>query len=306
MGRAVSVVEFFEKYSREDNCLGQIFDSKWGGHSPCPKCGIVDGWTPIKGTKKYLHRCRSHLSPLKGTPFYRSNLSLMACFYAMLLFANSSSGVRSSFVRKQLGIGIKSAHRLCNRIRLHMSSYDRPEMLGGPEKKVYVDEVYLRHVRCPNSSSLVAKIVLGFCCDGHVLCGIVENRKAATLLSAIDRMVAPGSIIVTDDWVGYKRVPTLGFDHITINHSTGRFFDYDGNSTCEIDSYWATMRRALRLYHQVAEDNLWLYLAEIEFRYNHRFAATSTFDALVSHWPDLDDLGAEALRRRYDWTGVAG
>jgi len=59
---------------------------------------------------------------LKGTAFFRSNLSLMASFYALLLFCNSSSGVRSAFIRKQLGISLKGAHRLCNTIRLHMVS----------------------------------------------------------------------------------------------------------------------------------------------------------------------------------------
>lgn len=301
MTSGTSVTDFFETYRGEEACLHKIFETRWGDHTACPVCGKIGGWKSIPRTRKYRHTCRTHLSVLKGTAFYRSNLPLMAYFYAILLFANSSSGMRSTFIRKHLGLGLKGAVNLSQRVRLHISAYDRPERLGGPGKTVFVDEVYLRHIVDKGQGRRVSVQVLGFSCEGRVIAGIVPDRKAATLLAEIKKRVVPGSSIITDDWCGYKRVPTLGFRHIAVNHSKGSFFDTRGNSTGEIDSYWATVRRALRLYHQVRDDTLWLFLAEIEFRYNHRFGHCSPFETLVSHWPDLDLIGPEALRKRYDW-----
>jgi transposase-like protein len=181
-----------------------------------------------------------------------------------------------------------------------MAAYERPVRFGGPGKTVYVDEVYLKHVVGKRGGRLPT-IVLGIMCDGFVLTGIIPDRKGKTLTDAIQARVMPHSKIITDDWGGYQKLSSLGFQHQTINHSSGHFFDFDGRSTCEIDSYWATLKRSLRLYHQVGSQNLWLYLAEIEFRYNHRFANCSPFDELTRHWPDLEAQDMQNLTRRYDW-----
>lgn len=301
IAKGTSAIEFFERFPDEAACLAHIQKVKFGEHTPCPHCGQHGNWKPIPGTKKYRHGCRVQISPLKGTAFYRSNLSLMAIFYAILHFSNSANGIRSTFLRKQLGIGLRAAHRLANRIPIHMAAYDRPVQLGGHGEVVEVDELYLRHVSVPGSSRFASRIIVGFAWKNKVICAIVQDRKASTLLPAIERMVRPGTTIITDDHKGYARVSTLGFKHISINHSRGHFFDYHGRSTCRIDSYWAVVRRTLRLYHQVADKNLWAFLAEVECRYNLRSHQQSTFDSLLSSWPDLDRIGNEGLMARYDW-----
>ncbi len=48
------------------------------------------------------------MSVLEDAVLYRSNLSPMAWFYAMPLFANNAIVMRSTFLRKQLGLGVKS------------------------------------------------------------------------------------------------------------------------------------------------------------------------------------------------------
>ncbi|MBU2587654.1 MAG: IS1595 family transposase [Alphaproteobacteria bacterium] len=295
------ILEFCQRFPDEEACLNWIFEKKFGGHTPCPLCDSFGRWTKVKGTKKFQHACHKQISLLAGTAFYRSNIPLSACFYAMLLFANSSSGVRTSFLRKQLGLGTKSAHRLSNCIRLHMSAWDRPTQLGGPGKLVEVDEVLLRHLRKPGVPNLDSALVMGIACEEQVLCGIVPDRKRETLHRNIKKFVAPDSIVVTDDWVAYRKLADLGFRHITVNHSQG-YFNTEGYSTGKIDSYWAVVRRAMRGYHQVSQYNLWLFIAEIECRYNMRHSTESIFDTLVSHWPSVigDDL--EALRLKYDWS----
>lgn len=173
-------------------------------------------------------------------------------------------------------------------------------MLGGPGKRVEVDEVLLRHVRIPGQSENVATIVLGMACEGKVITGIIGDRTRQTLHESIVRFVRRGSTVVTDDWVAYKGLEKHGFNHISVNHSVG-FFNMGGFSTCEIDSYWATLRRAMRGYHQVAAHNLWLYLAEIEWRYNFRHNRDAAFDRLVSHWPELTPESIAQTNTAFDW-----
>lgn len=297
---AFSILDFCRRFPDEDACLRAIFEAKFGDHTACPHCGKIGQWGRVRGTRKYFHTCRRQVSPLKDTAFYRSNLSLTAYFYAILLFANSSSGVRSSFIRKQLGLIPKSSHRLCNRVRLHMAACPRPASIGGPGRLVEVDEVLLRHTRSPGRGPHDAAIIMGMACEGEVITGIIANRTRQTLHENILRRVRPGSTIVTDCWHAYRGLDIYGFKHIAVNHSVG-FFNEGGFSTCQIDSYWATLRRAMRSYHQTAARNLWLFLAEVECRYNFRNERSSAFEKLLSHWPPVNDQTVVQLEHCYDW-----
>ena len=295
-----SVREFFDRFPNEDACLRHVFEVKFGDHTPCHHCGVVGRWTPIRGTKKYFHLpCRKHVSPLKDTAIYRSNLSLMAWFYAMLLMTNSSTGVRSSFLRRQMGIGVKSAHALCNKLRLHMASHEVPTPFGGPGRLVHIDEAFIPHMS--EGVRQRPHIIMGIASDGKVSSGILSNRKLETLSGVINRLVLPGSIIVTDYHLGYSSLAADGWDHIRINHKRG-FHNFAGVTNNPIEGYWATVRRTMSLYQHVAPHNLWRFLAEIQFRFNRRHSVTSTFYELIGSFPIIDPENKVALERNFDWS----
>ena len=299
--RGPGISDFFARFPDEAACLAHIVAVRWGDHSPCPNCGELGRWSQIRNRKKWLHSCRSHLTPLKDTVFYRSNLSMMAWFYALLLFANSSSGVRTSFVRKQLGLGHRSSFRLCRMIRVHMATMPRPARLGGPDKIVHIDEAHLRYLAVPGSKTRGAALVLGMACEGQVLSGIIPDRRAETIIPLILDRVVPGSTVVTDAYRSYHALERHGYRHVQINHSVA-FHDFKGNTNNPIEAYWATVKRTLSGYRQISADNLWTYLAEIEFRYNRRSRKPEIFDELVTHFrPYLTDL-EEDWQRLFDWT----
>lgn len=288
-----SVSEFFSRFPDATACLEHIFSVRWGDHTPCPRCRELGNWSLIKGYPKYRHSCGAHISVREGTIFYRSNLSMMAWFYALLLFSNSSQGMRMQFIRRQLGLGTRSTCRMCLRIRYQMAAYDRPAQLGGPGKLVHVDELFLQYVRGQREV-----ILWGCACEGHVLTCIIPDRKAKTMLSAIERFVAPGSIIVTDQHASYKQLTRMGWPHVSINHA--RSFHLQGITNNMIEVYWATVRRTLLGYRSADREYLWLYLAELEWRYNHRHSAASLFDRLISSFPVLNNDSLAECRARFD------
>jgi transposase-like protein len=56
--------------------------------------------------------------------------------------------------------------------------------------------------------------------DRRVFLVHVSDRSSGTLLDAIAKHVAPGSIIHTDMWKGYSSInASLGLEHYTVNHS---------------------------------------------------------------------------------------
>ncbi|WP_338243165.1 IS1595 family transposase [Aurantiacibacter hainanensis] len=289
-----TITEFFDRFPDEQACLAHIFETRFGDHSPCPRCGGTGGWALIGGTKKYFHRCRRHISILEDTPFYRSNLSLMAWFYALLLFCNSSTGMRSSFLRRQLGIGVKSAHRMCNIVRTHMAAFEPARRLGGEGKLVHIDEALVSHVA--NGCRQSPHIVMGIECEGEVICGMLQDRTMRTVTAAIAKFVRPGSTLVTDCHLAYSSLAREGWEHISINHARA-FHNFAGMTNNPIEVDWSVLKRTLRLYGRFSPDNLWLYLAEIQFRYNRRRAVKSPFLELVGSFPGH---GPEELLQRKD------
>lgn len=190
---------------------------------------------------------------------------------------------------------------MLNLIRLHMAAYDRPEMLGGEGKTVLVDELLIKSALHDSGDGRPNRVtILGFSCDNIVLAGIVSDRKQATILAAIRRFVRPGSLIVSDGHASYKCLGRLGWKHVAVNHEQG-FYVAEGYSTAGIESYWSTLKRTLSAYRMIWEQNLWLYLAETEFRYNHRRSPRSNFDMLTSYFADLSESNPDILRRKYDW-----
>ncbi|RIV85189.1 IS1595 family transposase [Aurantiacibacter zhengii] len=294
-----SVMEFFERFPDEQACLEHVFNVRFGDHSPCPNCGEVGGWAPIRGTKKYLHRCRRHVSVLQGTMFYRSNLSLMAWFYALLLFANSSTGMRASFLRRHLGIGVKSSHRMSNAIRAHMAAFEPCRQVGGPGKLVHIDEALIRHVT--SGVRQTPHIVLGIECEGEVVSGLIADRSLASITAAINALVRPDSIIVTDCHLAYSSLASGGWEHIPINHARA-FHNFAGLTNNPIEVYWSVLKRTLRLYNRIAPHNLWRFLAEIQFRYNRRKAKRSTFLELVGAFPPIAAERGAAVQETFDWS----
>jgi transposase-like protein len=219
----------------------------------------------------------------------------MAWFYALLLFGNSAHGIRMEFIRKQLGLGTRSTARLCTYIRYQMASCARPAVLGGPGKLVHVDELHLQYFHGLRGAG---EILWGCECEGQVLSCIIPDRKGKTILAAIERFVAPGSIIVTDQHASYKQLRRRGWSHVSINHSRA-FHNFRGITNNPIETYWVTVRRTLRAYRKVMRENLWLYVAEMEFRYNRRHSETPLFDHLISNFPPVTPETMPGLRARY-------
>lgn len=106
----------------------------------------------------------------------------------------------------------------------------------------------------------------------------VKNRKARTLLPIIIRWIKPGSIVHSDCWKAYSRLKSLGYEHITVNHSKN-FVDPESNAcTNHIECDWRHAKASLPKYgvHKGLHAS---YLAE--FMWRRRFHDYDKFSLLL-------------------------
>ena len=142
-------------------------------------------------------------------------------------------------------------------------------LLGGPGVVVEVDECHLHERKYHRGAALVTSAVW--------VVGVIERsgtggRKAAFLLTErrsgdvlvpfIKQHIAPGTILISDEWKGYTDELQRDYTVLNINHSKeyGRYVVIDGVelsiNTNHIEREWREVRKAVecRKLEQYAEE----------------------------------------------------
>ena len=112
---------------------------------------------------------------------------------------------------------------------------------------------------------------------------IVPRRDAGTLLPIIQRSVAPGTIVHSDEWAAYRRIATLPpvAAHEVVNHSVEFVDSVSGAHTQHVESYWNRVKIKLKRMRGCHADELPGYLDEFMWRERHGATATQAFDNII-------------------------
>jgi transposase len=124
--------------------------------------------------------------------------------------------------------------------------------------------------------------------NGEVFIQMMPNVQQATIKPAITKVVKPGSLIYTDEYNIYARLPEWGYEHQTVNHSLGEYArDEDGDGFHEIhvntmEGFWSLLRSWLRPHRGISQEKLPDYLGFFEFIHNIRKRGKALLASLIS------------------------
>jgi transposase-like protein len=269
----------------------------WPNGPICPHCGGVERISKMQGksTRLGLYKCYQCRKPFRvtvGTVFEASHIPLHLWLQAIALMSSSKKGISSNQLHRTLGIGLKAAWFLSHRIREAMRSGSLAPM-GGKGGIVEADETYLwkkageqkpsrkRHgypytkggkSGPAHKRAIVSLVERG----GQVRSFHVENADKATISVIVAENIDRESQIHTDESRIYGDVIGQVADHATVKHSAGEYVRYEDSRTIHtntVEGVFGIFKRGMNgVYHYCAEKHLHRYLAEFDFRYNHRVA----------------------------------
>jgi transposase len=243
----------------------------------CKSCKVVTKHYPITGRKVYsCGTCGSQVSPLVGTIFESTKTPLPKWFYAMYLMATNKAGTSAAQLSRELGVKWDTAHHMMMQIRQLMEPDTEPL-----EGEVEIDETFI-HANTFKRSSAARRYGWDARRTGHVVFGVVSRRtgeaRAYHVRAAGERVLTPliranvkaGSLIHSDGYGAYRKLPNWGYRHRTTNHSKLEFYRED-SSTQRIENFWSTWKPRMKgTYKSVSREYLQEYANEFAWRYTHR------------------------------------
>jgi transposase-like protein len=280
----LTAAQFDAAFPDEQACCAYLVGKRWPKGIHCPRCGAVEP-TELKGNLWHwqCYQCAPdtsyRFSHLTGTIFENTNKPLKDWFRVIHLMLTSKKGMSALQIHRFMGFGsYKTAWYMCHRVRAALADHDF-EKLGGI---VEVDETFVggkaknRHDRgrgdgtggTGSGKAVVAGAVRR---KGNVVARVIENVRAVTLEGFVHEAVAHKvSLLVTDQWVGYKHLNKEFPQHVTIDHAKGDYV-VGAIHTNTIEGFWSLIKRGMvGTFHKVSKKYLPLYVAEFQFRYNNR------------------------------------
>ena len=123
---------------------------------------------------------------------------------------------------------------------------------------------------------------------GQVLLRMLANVQQATIRPVIEATVAKDSLIYTDEYNVYARLPVWGYGHKTVCHGQGEYArDEDGDGFCEVhvntmEGLWSLLRSWLRPHRGISQGKLPDYLGFFQFVHNARRRGKALLSALIA------------------------
>jgi transposase-like protein len=265
----------------EDEARKHLEGVLWPDGPSCPRCGVMgDRITKLQGksTRAGVYKCKDCRKPFSvtvGTVMERSHIPLSKWVLAAQLMASSKKSMSAHQLHRMIGTNYETAWFLFHRLREAGKDVNGTGPLGGESKVVEADESYIggkarnKAFGPPPKKMIVFTLVER---KGRARSRHVADVTSKTLRRVLVTQASRKSHLMTDEAAVYEKIGKEFASHSTVNHSADEYAR-GVVYTNTAESFFALFKRAVYgQFHHVSEAHLHRYLAEADFKYNHRIA----------------------------------
>ena len=268
----------------------------WAGGVVCPHCGVVGGRVyDLAGVRtkpsvknpngvlrhglKKCGECRAQFTVKVGTVFEHARMPLTKMLQAVHLIISSKKGISSHQLSRVLEVQYKSAWFLAHRIREAMRSGELAPF-GSTGGAVEVDETYfgqkkgMKRARGGHAHKF-GVLALVDRESGTMRSFTFDKYRAEQVHPIVRANISREARLMTDEARMYGKIGKEFAEHGTTLHGIGQYVDYSDRTihTNTVEGAFSIFKRGMKgVYQHCGEQHLHRYLAEFEFRYNHRAA----------------------------------
>jgi transposase-like protein len=283
----------------DETAARKWFEAARWPHGPvCPHCGSLKHYATKKEGRYRCgeKECRKDFTVTTKSVMESSHAPLTHWAQAFYLMNSSKKGFSAHQLHRALGCQYKTAWFMHHRIMeaMRQGGLDLPPM-GGEGRIVEADETYFGGVesrkmrtnstsgrkftgggRGPSNKRAIVSLVER---GGKVRSFHIPRADKATVAKIVTDNIHHESRLHTDESKLYFGADAFFADHETVKHSAKEYARGDVH-TNSAEGYFSIFKRGMRgVYQHCSEKHLHRYLAEFDFRYNHREALGYTDEA---------------------------
>jgi len=232
-------------------------------------------------------QCKYQTSVTAGTVMHRSRMPLKLWFYAAYLVSTLTPGISALQFQRQVGLSsYQTAFTMLHKLRAGMVRVGRDKLTGIIE----VDETYIGgEEEGKRGRGAGGKVIVAGAVDlrgkyaNRVRLKVIPNVTQMTLTAFVKSNVVEGSTVKTDDWLGYNKLESAGYNHIV------------STDLVHIHRVFSNLKTWLLGTHHgaVSKQHLQAYLNEYTFRFNRRGTPMAAFQTVLG-------LGTKRLGPTYE------
>lgn len=285
-----------KRFHDEEAAFAALEAIMWPNGRPdaCPHCGVTDRMNRLavqrsKPSKKHpdgkpvygvwkCYACKTKFTVRKGTIFEDSPLELRLWFQAAFLMCSSKKGVSANQLHRTLGITLKSAWFVGHRLREAMREGALAIPFGSGGGAVEADETYFGQWRPKRATERghAHKIPVFTLIDRTTKKArsvVMPNVTSYAIGEVVAANVSREAHLKTDEANWYRKPGReLVASHESVNHAKEEYVRGE-TYTNNAEGYFSVFKKGMKgIYQHCSEKHLHRYLAEFDFRYNHRVA----------------------------------
>lgn len=300
----LSMPEFLERYGSEAQCQAALQVARWPHGFVCPKCGGAARSRFVRGGLPYWQcgACPHQTSLISGTIFEASKLPLSLWFLAMQLLTQSKNNVSALELERQLGVSYRSAWLLKHKIMQAMCLAEDGRELGG---RIEIDDAYLGGEFSGGKTGRGSENKVPFVAavqttaDGRPLYACLSQQPPTLHAMAAFAAchIAPSATVVSDGLWCFGAATLVGAEHERIV-TGGRKASMALPQFKWVNTLLANLKTAITDTYHAFDFAKYAhrYLAEFQFRFNHRFNMKTILHRLLTALVAAPPSGERDLR----------